>query len=121
MEPRGSESWLWTEVDANGAVEYACSIDPVHDNMAVRHHKDGGKTGAITQGPVLTKAGGTLEFREPEGLAIYRRAGRSTDVDTRSPSGRRGHLGPHGRQPERLVAHRPRRQHSRPQVAYTKA
>ncbi|MFE0717259.1 teichoic acid biosynthesis protein C [Streptomyces sp. NPDC058892] len=172
VEPRGSESWLWTEVDANsngygtrlgrfkfvkggslsrtssaitkyspvsGAVEYTCSIDPVYDNMAVRHHKDGAKyiavyamsdakagdfsspkayfkqpsirgtaqgyttygqhlyyltgnaysssnpvpgnaeltsvnlnTGAITQGPVLTKAGGTLEFREPEGLAIYR-------------------------------------------------
>jgi hypothetical protein len=29
-------------------------------------------TGALKQGPVLTKAGSTLFFREPEGLAIYR-------------------------------------------------
>ena len=29
-------------------------------------------TGAIAQGPTLTKAGSTLTFREPEGLAIYR-------------------------------------------------
>jgi hypothetical protein len=29
-------------------------------------------TGELVQGPVLTKAGSTLEFREPEGLAIYK-------------------------------------------------
>jgi hypothetical protein len=29
-------------------------------------------TGAVKQGPVLTKAGSTLHHREPEGLAIYR-------------------------------------------------
>ncbi|MFI7012355.1 teichoic acid biosynthesis protein C [Streptomyces sp. NPDC050145] len=29
-------------------------------------------TGTVTQGPVLTKAGSTLHFREPEGLAVYR-------------------------------------------------
>ncbi|MCB5177982.1 phage baseplate protein [Streptomyces antimicrobicus] len=29
-------------------------------------------TGTVKQGPVLTKAGSTLHFREPEGLAIYR-------------------------------------------------
>ncbi|MFB7993681.1 teichoic acid biosynthesis protein C [Streptomyces sp. NPDC056002] len=29
-------------------------------------------TGAIAQGPTLTKAGSTLVYREPEGLAIYR-------------------------------------------------
>jgi hypothetical protein len=29
-------------------------------------------TGDIAQGPTLTKAGSTLTFREPEGLAIYR-------------------------------------------------
>ncbi|MFF9011548.1 teichoic acid biosynthesis protein C [Streptomyces sp. NPDC014870] len=29
-------------------------------------------TGTVEQGPVLTKAGSTLHFREPEGLAIYR-------------------------------------------------
>ncbi|WP_030682861.1 hypothetical protein [Streptomyces sp. NRRL B-1347] len=29
-------------------------------------------TGAIAQGPTLTKAGSTLTFREPEGLAIHR-------------------------------------------------
>nr|WTB28984.1 hypothetical protein OG781_05145 [Streptomyces sp. NBC_00830] len=29
-------------------------------------------TGAIAQGPTLTKAGSTLTYREPEGLAIYR-------------------------------------------------
>ncbi|MER5182087.1 teichoic acid biosynthesis protein C [Streptomyces sp. NPDC002896] len=28
-------------------------------------------TGTIKQGPVLTQAGSTLDFREPEGLAIY--------------------------------------------------
>jgi hypothetical protein len=28
-------------------------------------------TGAVVQGPTLTKAGSTLVFREPEGLAIY--------------------------------------------------
>ncbi|MEV5238397.1 teichoic acid biosynthesis protein C [Streptomyces cinnamoneus] len=28
-------------------------------------------TGTIKQGPVLTKAGSTLDFREPEGLAVY--------------------------------------------------
>ncbi|ARP73765.1 teichoic acid biosynthesis protein C [Streptomyces pluripotens] len=172
VEPRGTESWLWTEVDANangygtrlarfkfvkggslshassaiakyspvpGAVEYTCSIDPVHENLVLRHHKYGAKhiavyamadakagdfsrpkayfkqpsipgtmqgytaygqylycltgnaysasnpapgnahlvsvnlnAGVIAQGPVLTKAGGTLEFREPEGLAVYR-------------------------------------------------
>ncbi|MEU6009748.1 teichoic acid biosynthesis protein C [Streptomyces sp. NPDC047453] len=29
-------------------------------------------TGTVKQGPVLTKAGSTLHYREPEGLAIYR-------------------------------------------------
>jgi hypothetical protein len=29
-------------------------------------------TGAVVQGPTLTKAGSTLSFREPEGLAIYK-------------------------------------------------
>lgn len=29
-------------------------------------------TGAVMQGPTLTKAGSTLSFREPEGLAIYK-------------------------------------------------
>ncbi|MEK0100318.1 teichoic acid biosynthesis protein C, partial [Streptomyces sp. A475] len=29
-------------------------------------------TGTVKQGPVLTKAGSTLKWREPEGLAIYR-------------------------------------------------
>ncbi|PKS08135.1 hypothetical protein jhhlp_005410 [Lomentospora prolificans] len=31
-------------------------------------------TGEIKQGPLLTKAGSTLDFREPEGLAIYETA-----------------------------------------------
>ncbi|KAK9343371.1 hypothetical protein V1522DRAFT_431718 [Lipomyces starkeyi] len=31
-------------------------------------------TGAITEGPVLTRAGSTLTYREPEGLAIYQTA-----------------------------------------------
>ncbi|WP_251056105.1 teichoic acid biosynthesis protein C [Streptomyces sp. ISL-94] len=31
-------------------------------------------TGAISQGPVLTNAGSTLTFREPEGLAVYQTA-----------------------------------------------
>jgi hypothetical protein len=31
-------------------------------------------TGAIEQGPVLTKAGSTLSYREPEGMAIYETA-----------------------------------------------
>lgn len=31
-------------------------------------------TGIVKQGPVLTKAGSTLKFREPEGLAIYQTA-----------------------------------------------
>ncbi|GHB37347.1 hypothetical protein GCM10010377_30430 [Streptomyces viridiviolaceus] len=123
----------------SGATEYTCSIDPVHNRMIVRYHKDGAKhiavynvsdtdngdfsnplvdftppsisgtpqgytlygsymyfmtgnaysdsnpdpgntyitsinvnTGAIAQGPTLTKAGSTLTFREPEGLAVYR-------------------------------------------------
>ncbi|MBO8183987.1 phage baseplate protein [Streptomyces spirodelae] len=122
-----------------GAVEYTCSIDPVHNNLTVRYHSDGAKhiivysladarsgdfskpkahfkqpsisgtmqgytsygsyayfmtgnaysssnpypgntylssvdlnTGTVKQGPTLTKAGSTLSFREPEGLAIYR-------------------------------------------------
>ncbi|KAF9895294.1 hypothetical protein FE257_000198 [Aspergillus nanangensis] len=29
-------------------------------------------TGKIAQGPVMTRAGSTLEFREPEGMAIYK-------------------------------------------------
>ena len=29
-------------------------------------------TGKVVQGPVITKAGSTLSFREPEGLAIYK-------------------------------------------------
>lgn len=32
-------------------------------------------TGKKVQGPTLTKAGGTLVFREPEGLAIQRTSG----------------------------------------------
>ncbi|MFF5456233.1 teichoic acid biosynthesis protein C [Streptomyces sp. NPDC012950] len=32
-------------------------------------------TGTITQGPLLTSAGSTLPFREPEGMAVYRTAG----------------------------------------------
>ncbi|KAK4183833.1 putative FacC-like extracellular signaling protein [Podospora australis] len=35
-------------------------------------------SGAVTQGPVLTKAGETLSFREAEGLGIYRTAGGET-------------------------------------------
>ncbi|KAL2867800.1 putative FacC-like extracellular signaling protein [Aspergillus lucknowensis] len=31
-------------------------------------------TGDVVQGPLLTKAGSTLEFREPEGLAVYQTA-----------------------------------------------
>ena len=31
-------------------------------------------TGKITQGPLITKAGSTLKFREPEGMAIYKTA-----------------------------------------------
>ncbi|KAK4234087.1 putative major teichoic acid biosynthesis protein C [Achaetomium macrosporum] len=31
-------------------------------------------TGTVTQGPLLTKAGSTLSYREPEGLAIYKTA-----------------------------------------------
>ncbi|KAJ5163360.1 uncharacterized protein N7500_005190 [Penicillium coprophilum] len=31
-------------------------------------------TGAVIQGPLITKAGSTLSFREPEGLAIYQTA-----------------------------------------------
>jgi hypothetical protein len=31
-------------------------------------------TGKVVQGPTLTKAGSTLEYREPEGLAIYKTA-----------------------------------------------
>ncbi|KAK3368767.1 hypothetical protein B0H63DRAFT_442007 [Podospora didyma] len=31
-------------------------------------------TGTVTQGPLLTKAGSTLTFREPEGLAVYETA-----------------------------------------------
>lgn len=172
VEPRGRDSWLWTEVDANSngygtrlgrfkfvrggslshtssairkyrpvasAVEFTCSIDQVHGLMLVRHHKNGAKylaayrmsqatagdfsepvaylkqpslpgtaqgytsygrylyyltgnsysaanprpgntrltcvdlnSGAVKQGPVLTKAGESLSFREPEGLAVYR-------------------------------------------------
>lgn len=36
-------------------------------------------TGAITQGPLITNAGSTLTFREPEGLAVYR----TVDGETR--------------------------------------
>jgi hypothetical protein len=172
VEPRGRDSWLWMEVDANsngygtrlgrfkfvrggtlshtssaikkyrpvaGAVEFTCSIDHVHGIMLVRYHKNGAKhlaayrmsqattgdfgkplanikqpsipgtpqgytsygrylyyltgnsysahnprpgnarltcvdlnTGAVKQGPVLTKAGESLSFREPEGLAVHR-------------------------------------------------
>lgn len=32
-------------------------------------------TGAIVQGPLITNAGSTLTFREPEGLAVYKTAG----------------------------------------------
>ncbi|OQE46504.1 hypothetical protein PENCOP_c001G01659 [Penicillium coprophilum] len=31
-------------------------------------------TGSVVQGPLITKAGSTLSFREPEGLAIYQTA-----------------------------------------------
>ncbi|KAK4038977.1 putative major teichoic acid biosynthesis protein C [Parachaetomium inaequale] len=31
-------------------------------------------TGKVVQGPVITRAGSTLKFREPEGMAIYRTA-----------------------------------------------
>ncbi|KAK4107258.1 hypothetical protein N656DRAFT_785469 [Canariomyces notabilis] len=31
-------------------------------------------TGKVVQGPLITKAGSTLEFREPEGLAVYKTA-----------------------------------------------
>ncbi|MEU8031996.1 teichoic acid biosynthesis protein C [Streptomyces sp. NPDC049099] len=172
VEPRGRDSWLWTEVDANtngygtrlgrfkfvrggslshtssaiqkyrpvaSGVEFTCSIDQVHGIMVVRHQKNGAKyiaayrmsqasagnfsspvayfkqpsipgtaqgytsygqylyhltgnaysasnprpgntritcvdlnSGAVKQGPVLTKAGESLSYREPEGLAVYR-------------------------------------------------
>ncbi|MFF3767630.1 teichoic acid biosynthesis protein C [Streptomyces sp. NPDC001922] len=174
VEPSGTDSYLWTEVDANtggfgtrlarfkfvkggslsntstairkfapiaGATEYTCSIDPVHNTLVTRYHKDGAKhiavydlaaasagtfgtpkvnfpqpalptkspkfqgytaygqylycltgtdyvtngnvvdseitsidlnTGKIKEGPVLTKAGESLSFREAEGMAVYR-------------------------------------------------
>ncbi|PGG97896.1 hypothetical protein AJ80_09621 [Polytolypa hystricis UAMH7299] len=176
VQPVGSDTYLWTEVDANSkgygarlarfkftsgatlskdssavkkftpvpaATEHTCSIDPVNNRLVVRHHLNGAKhiavydlaaatkddfsnplanfeeprptvlaeryqgytaygqymyvitgdsypdaggivnsqvysidmnTGKVAQGPVLTKAGSTLEFREAEGLAIYRTA-----------------------------------------------
>lgn len=175
VEPVGTASYLWTEVDANSngygrrlarfpfahgttlanssgalqkftpvanATEHTCAVDPVNGRLVVRYHLDGAKrfavheldrasagdfsaaladfaqpplgdpapvfqgytaygqylylldgesydasptlnsrltavdldTGAIKQGPVITRAGESLTFREPEGMAVYQTA-----------------------------------------------
>ncbi|KAJ5550819.1 hypothetical protein N7535_001241 [Penicillium sp. DV-2018c] len=47
-------------------------------------------TGAVVQGPTLTKAGSTLTFREPEGLAIYKTAGGEVRLFLGFASGKAG-------------------------------
>jgi hypothetical protein len=47
-------------------------------------------TGKVVQGPTLTKAGSTLKFREPEGLAVYRTAAGQTRLFMGFASGNSG-------------------------------
>lgn len=47
-------------------------------------------TGAVVQGPTLTKAGSTLSFREPEGLAIYKTVGGEVRLFLGFASGKAG-------------------------------
>lgn len=47
-------------------------------------------TGAIVEGPALTKAGSTLSFREPEGLTIYETAGGEVRLFLGFASGKAG-------------------------------
>lgn len=47
-------------------------------------------TGAVVEGPVLTKAGSTLSFREPEGLAIYETGGGEVRLFLGFASGKAG-------------------------------
>ncbi|GIJ88082.1 hypothetical protein Asppvi_006998 [Aspergillus pseudoviridinutans] len=49
---------------------YAASGDKVNSEVTSVDMN----TGKVVQGPTLTKAGSTLEYREPEGLAIYKTA-----------------------------------------------
>lgn len=47
-------------------------------------------TGKVVQGPTLTKAGGTLSFREAEGMAIYKTAGGEVRLFLGFASGKSG-------------------------------
>ncbi|KAJ5774114.1 hypothetical protein N7457_009010 [Penicillium paradoxum] len=47
-------------------------------------------TGSVVQGPTKTKAGSTLVFREPEGLAIYKTAGGEVRLFLGFASGKAG-------------------------------
>ncbi|KAL2812309.1 hypothetical protein BJX63DRAFT_249350 [Aspergillus granulosus] len=47
-------------------------------------------TGELVQGPLLTRAGSTLEFREPEGMAIYKTVGGEARLFLGFASGKAG-------------------------------
>ncbi|KAL2833591.1 hypothetical protein BJY01DRAFT_259823 [Aspergillus pseudoustus] len=47
-------------------------------------------TGELVQGPLLTRAGSTLEFREPEGMAIYKTVGGEARLFLGFSSGKAG-------------------------------
>ncbi|KAL3492095.1 hypothetical protein BJX62DRAFT_250837 [Aspergillus germanicus] len=47
-------------------------------------------TGELVQGPLLTRAGSTLEFREPEGLAVYKTVGGEARLFLGFSSGKAG-------------------------------
>ncbi|KAK3306110.1 uncharacterized protein B0T15DRAFT_534386 [Chaetomium strumarium] len=47
-------------------------------------------TGKVVQGPLITRAGSTLSFREPEGLAIYKTAGGEVRLFMGFASGKTG-------------------------------
>jgi hypothetical protein len=47
-------------------------------------------TGKLVQGPLITKAGSTLSFREPEGLAVYKTAGGEVRLFMGFASGKAG-------------------------------
>ncbi|KKZ67142.1 hypothetical protein EMCG_07164 [[Emmonsia] crescens] len=137
----GADTYLWTEVEANGNGQHTAFIDQISNRLIVRYNKDGKhiaafdlnaatkgdfskplvnfkqpgldkfkskvfqgyavygsyfyiltgtsydasggvvnsqvasidmNTGKIVQGPTMTKAGVSLPFREPEGMAVYK-------------------------------------------------
>jgi hypothetical protein len=85
VEPVGSTSFLWTEVDSVRA-SYSDGNPPPGNAHVSSVDLNGG--GSFARVP--TNAGGSLDYREPEGMAVYRTAAGETRLFLGFASGSTG-------------------------------